>query len=107
MAFARSANDASQLVETLADGMGVSFGANLQLGDVGASFPMGVRLEASGELDSLIFENHVGVGRAAMPAGRVGSAADALDRGCGRWRDQPFAQNQQHMGASNSWRHAE
>ena len=41
---------------------------------------------ASGEMDSLIFERDVAVGRAAMSAGDFESAADTLDRALGRWR---------------------
>jgi hypothetical protein len=77
----------------------MSFGTDRQPGDIGVSFRWGLPAgSGSGELDSLIFENDARVGRAAMSAGGFGSAAGALDRGCGRWRDQPFAQNQQHMG---------
>jgi predicted ATPase/DNA-binding SARP family transcriptional activator len=52
----------------------------------------GYRVQAGpGELDSLMFEADVAVGRAAMAAGRFGSAADALERALGRWRGRAFA----------------
>jgi DNA replication protein DnaC len=49
----------------------MSFGTNRQPGDIGVSFPMGLPAgSGSGELDSLIFENDAGVGRATVLFGR-------------------------------------
>jgi predicted ATPase/DNA-binding SARP family transcriptional activator len=45
----------------------------------------------AGELDSLVFEADVAVGRAAISAGDFESAADVLDRALAWWRGPAFA----------------
>ena len=49
-----------------------------------------LRVEA-GELDSLMFEQDVAVGRAAIAGGEFAAAVGALDRALSRWRGEAFA----------------